>query len=218
MTELATTIALAAGTAIAAFFSPCAYALLPGYVSYYVAATDRERAPLGGAIVRGIAAAAGVMVMFAILSTVAVAVGTALEPVLPVLEVLVGVALIGLGGLVLHGKHGSLSVRLPKRRSSIAGFGLFGMLYAAAAAGCIAPLFIGLVLQSLTLSIAGAVITFGIFAGVFGMLLVATTVLTALGRGIGAERATRISAYGMPIAGLVLVGAGIVQLAIAVQV
>lgn len=218
MTEFATTVALAAGTAIAAFFSPCAYALLPGYVSYYVAATEHERAPLGGAVARGIAAAAGVMVTFALLSAIAVAIGSSLEPVLPVLEVLVGVTLIGLGGLVLHGNHGHFSVPLPKRRTSITGFGLFGTLYAAAAAGCIAPLFIGLVLQSLTLSVAGTVITFGVFAGSFGLLLVVTTVLTALGRGIGAERATRISTYGTTITGLILVGAGFAQIVIALQV
>jgi cytochrome c-type biogenesis protein len=42
-TTAMTAFAIGAGTAT--FFSPCVYALLPGYVSYYVASVDEERAP-----------------------------------------------------------------------------------------------------------------------------------------------------------------------------
>ena len=58
------TFAIGAGTAT--FFSPCVYALLPGYVSYYVASVDEEGAPLAGATARGLAATAGAVGTFAV--------------------------------------------------------------------------------------------------------------------------------------------------------
>ena len=40
--ELAGTASFALGAGAATFFSPCAYALLPGYVGYYAAAVDER--------------------------------------------------------------------------------------------------------------------------------------------------------------------------------
>ena len=210
------TVGLAAGAAVAAFFSPCAYTLLPGYVSYYVASTD-GRQPLGGAVLRGIAAACGVVAAFVGLSAAAVLVGGALEPVLPLLEVLVGVALVGLGVVVLFRGGFHVTVPLPERRTDVAGFGLFGALYATAGAGCTAPYFLAVVLQALTFSPGGTLAVLGTFAGTFGALLVSVTVLTALGHGISAGRVAGVADRATRIAGVILVVAGAGQVYIGLQ-
>lgn len=213
--SLVPTLALAAGAGVAAFFSPCTYALLPGYVSYYVAATNGADRPVGGAMVRGLAAGAGVVGSFGLLTVLAVLVGSRLEPVFPWLEGFVGIALVVLGLGILLGSSFQFRVSLPKRRQSVLGFGLFGALYAVAAAGCVAPLFLAVVFQSLTLSPVGIIATFATFAGVFSALLVAVTVLVALGRDIGAGRVARFEQYLDYAAGGVLLLAGVGQIGIA---
>lgn len=214
-TEIAGIASLALGAAVATFFAPCAYALLPGYVGYYVAATDAETAPLSGALLRGLAATAGVFVTFGTLSVTAVIAGEALKRALPVVEPLVGIALIVVGLYVLYKGSLSLHVLLPERRASILGFGLFGAAYALAATACVLPLFLAIVLQSLTMPLAETVIVLGTYASTFAVLMFAITVTTAVGREVGASRLAAHSVLLTRIAGAVIVLAGIGQLFIA---
>jgi cytochrome c-type biogenesis protein len=208
------TVALAAGAGVATFFSPCAYALLPGYVGYYVAATGDRSPPLSGVLVRGAAAAGGVLAVFAVLALAATAIGSALAPYLTAFELAVGVVLVLLGSLVLLDRGPRISVLLPRRRSSILGFVLFGALYALAAAGCVAPLFLAVVLQSLTFPVEGTIAVLGTYAGSFALLMLAATTVVAVGHDLGsqvagyADRAIRL-------AGLVIVIAGFGQLWVA---
>ncbi|SDR42330.1 cytochrome c biogenesis protein CcdA [Natronobacterium texcoconense] len=206
----AAAFALAAG--IAAFFSPCSYALLPGYVGYYVSATGEEQPPLGGTIVRGLAAAAGAVVVLGVLSVVALLAGETLQGILPALEYGVGIALIAVGGWILYGGPGAVHAVLPKRRSSIWGFAIFGGMYAIAATGCVLPLFLGIVFQSLTLSTAAGAVVLGAYVVGFGVLLLAVTVATAVGYAVSAGRLAGHVDRIVRLGGLVLILAGIGQL------
>ena len=208
MTEPFGTVAFAAGVGVAAFFSPCAYALLPGYVGYYVSATDGDDPPLAGAVVRGGAAVVGAVITFAALAAVPAVVGNTLRSVLPALEVSVGVALVLLGAVVLLDVDFGAHVPLPKRRATVTGFGLFGALYAVAAAGCVAPLFLAVVVQSLALS---PVETVGVFAGLtvpFAALLLAVTVVLAAGYDAGVRWVSGFSSSMVRVAGALIVAAG----------
>lgn len=216
MTETAVAVAVAAG--VATFFSPCAYALLPGYVGFYVAATETESPPLGGAIVRGLAAVGGVLVTFLALGGVASVVGGALRSVLPGIELGVGGLMIVLGAALAAGKSTELTVPLPARRTSIAGFVGFGALYALAAAGCVAPLFFAVVAQSLTLSPVGAATVFATYAGVFGALLLGATVATAVGNDLAASTVAPYAKRATRLAGVLVFVAGLAQIAIALGV
>lgn len=213
--EVAGTASFAVGAAVVTFFAPCSYALLPGYVAYYVAAVDAERAPLAGALLRGLAATVGVFVTFGVLSAVAIGAGAALERILPVIEPLVGVSLIVIGAYVLYTGTLSMHVLLPERRSSFFGFVLFGAAYAVAATACVLPLFLAIVLESLTLSTGAAVTVLGAYTATFGVLMLGVTVATAVGQGLSAGRLTRYNELGMRIAGAVLVLAGAGQLYVA---
>jgi cytochrome c-type biogenesis protein len=213
--ELYGTAAFALGAGIATFFSPCSYALLPGYVGYYAATTEDERPPLSGVIARGGAAALGVIATFLLLSVVAVLASDLIERLLPAVELLVGVSLIGLGIAVVVGFTGSIHVSLPKRRSSVLGFGLFGALYALAATACVLPLFVAVALQSLTFTTVGTALILGAYAGSVGALIIVATVATGVGHEALVGRVSEHVEILTKLAGGVLVVAGLGQLYLA---
>ncbi|WP_254524335.1 cytochrome c biogenesis protein CcdA [Natrinema caseinilyticum] len=220
MVDAAVTTSLIFGltSGIATFFSPCAYPLLPGYVGFYVSQTDGERASLGGALSRGLVAGVGVLATFTALLGATVAVGYSTLSSVTLFEVIAGVVLIAFGLLVVTDRAPSLSVPLPKRRSSVAGFAIFGAGYALAAAGCVAPLFFGIVGRALSVSTTSAGVLLGTYVGSLVALMVSLTVATGMGL---VASAGRFSAYASPLkrlAGVVMIVAGVGQLYLAIFV
>ena len=205
------------GVGIAAFFSPCVFALLPGYISYYVGTVEGDVAPLSGALARGSAASAGAIGTFAVLSVVAFGAGELLERTVPVLEYLVGLLLVVFGVLIIRKGAMSFTVALPKRRASIVGFGVFGAMYALASTACVLPLYLAVTVTSFNLSIAGTALVLGSYAAGFAALMLAVTVMTAIGRQAVLDHAASRAGTLTKVAGVVIVLAGILQLAIAYQ-
>ncbi|WP_123620589.1 cytochrome c biogenesis CcdA family protein [Halorubrum sp. CSM-61] len=216
--QLAGTASFALGAGAATFFSPCAYALLPGYVGYYAAAVDDGGVPIADAAVRGLAAATGALLAFGVLSGIALAAAEAVERLLPVVEPLVGVALVALGGVVLSGRSLGAHVSLPERRTSVLGFALFGGLYALAATACVLPLFLAVAVQSMTFGTAGAAAVLASYAGSFAGLMLAVTVATAVGHRVGAGAVAGGVDRFTTVAGALLVVAGVGQVAYALGV
>lgn len=208
-------LVFAGAAGAATFFAPCSYALLPGYVGYYVAATGGERAPLSGAVARGLGAAAGAIATLGALSAAALAAGEALQRMLPVLEYGVGVGLVVLGAWVVYAGPGAFHVVLPRRRSTVWGFAVFGAAYALAATACVLPLFLAIALGSLAASPSATVAVLGAYAGVFAVLMVAVTIATAVGHGLGVGRFADHVDRIVRVAGLLIVLAGLGQLAVA---
>ncbi|MFC7074213.1 cytochrome c biogenesis CcdA family protein [Halovenus rubra] len=206
------------GVGVTAFFSPCVFALLPGYIGYYVASVDSDSPPLSGAFARGGAASLGAVVAFAFLSVIAFAAGELLEQAIPVFEYLVAVLLVGLGILVFRKGALSLTVPLPKRRASVLGFGIFGAMYALASTACVLPLFLSVSVLSFEFAAVGTAIVLGAYAAGFASLMLAATVITAVGRQALLDTAVARTAVMTKVAGIVLVLAGLAQLAIAYSV
>jgi cytochrome c-type biogenesis protein len=209
---LAANVPFALTAGVATFFSPCAYPLLPGYVGYYVNAVDAEHASVAGAGVRGAAAAVGVLATFALLGGATAWVGHETLSGITVFETLVGGVLVAFGLLVALGHAPSLSLPLPKRRTSVLGFGLFGAGYALAGAGCVAPVFLAVVARAITLPTETALLVLGVYAGTVAVLMTATTVATGVGV---VSNATRVMAHAgrlKRLAGVAMVLAGIGQL------
>ncbi|MFC6873513.1 cytochrome c biogenesis CcdA family protein [Halobellus marinus] len=192
---------LAFSAGAATFFAPCAFPLLPGYLSYFLGDTvstadggtpaatvesvpivARIRRPLARAVLVSVLAGAGMTVVYVSLAGTAAYFGAQALADIAVLEVIVGSVFIIAGGLMVAGWKPSHSViRLPERNRSLSGFFIFGALYAGAAAGCTAPLFIAVVAQGIA---AGPMLGVGItLAYALGMsaVLVAFTCVTALG-------------------------------------
>lgn len=219
--EIVTAVTFAITAGIATFFSPCAAALLPGYVGFYASQTDDPT--LGGTVARGLVAAIGAIVTLAVLLGVTFWIGHQAFSDLLVLEPIVGVALLVFGLLVLSGRAPSLSVTLPQRRSSVLGFGVFGAGYAVAAAGCVAPVFLSVIVQALSFSPGGAAVVLGSYVGVIALLMLSLTVVTGMGMLVGSDAASAggLTAYSHrleQLAGVVMILAGLGQLYIAFAV
>ncbi|MGM0447189.1 MAG: cytochrome c biogenesis CcdA family protein [Methanobacteriota archaeon] len=210
--SLATNVPFAVTAGVATFFSPCAYPLLPGYVGFYVNSVEADSASVLGAGVRGVAAALGVLATFALLAGATVRVGYSALSNITVFETLVGALLILFGLLVASGRTPSISVPLPERRSSVFGFGVFGAGYALAGAGCVAPVFLGVVARAIALPSEAALLVIAVYAGTVAVLMAATTVATGVGLVSNANRVMAHAGLLKRIAGAVMVVAGAGQL------
>lgn len=199
------------GGGVVAFFAPCAFPLLPGYVGYYVDRADVET-PLAGAFLRGIAACVGVFAVFGVVAVVVVSSRRALVNFLRFVEPLIGILLIGLGLAMVSDRMPTLRFGLPARRTSVLGFAVFGGGYSIAATGCMVGVFAAIVIEAVTLSfLEGLLVIVGYAAGL-GLPLVAATLLAAVGYGVVARSLPRYTEQIERIAGGVVVLAGLVQL------
>jgi len=206
-------LSLAIGAGVATFFSPCAYALLPGYVGMYL--SDGE-GTLRSDGVRGTAAALGVLAVFAGTVVAVAVIGEALQPWIGRIEPLTGLALVAFGVLLLGGSTFGWHLPLPNQRPGVIGFGIFGAVYAVAAVGCVAPLFFGLTLNALQAGPTQAAVVLATYGGTIAALLLAVTVAIGVGYEIAELKLARLSVIGQKLGGLVLIAAGIVQLGLTI--
>jgi cytochrome c-type biogenesis protein len=205
------TVGFAAGAGITTFFAPCAFPLLPGYVGYFLSQNDDTPG-----LVSGLVAALGALGALGGIAALAFALGQRLTSILPVFEPVVGGALVAFGVLVLSG-WSAPTVPLPQRPESLLGFGLFGAVYALAAAGCVVPLFLGVVAQASALPPARGFVVLAAYAGAVAVPLVGVTLLSDAG--VTAWRS--LGGYGgrmKQAAGTLLAVAGVGQLYLSVVV
>jgi cytochrome c-type biogenesis protein len=106
----------------------------------------------------------------------------------------------------------SLHVQLPERRQSALGYVSFGVIYAAAAAGCTAPLFVAIASLAVGSGPAATVLTLGAYAAGMSVLMIGVTTLSALGRDTLVRKLSARAGLITRVAGGVMVVAGIVQI------
>jgi cytochrome c-type biogenesis protein len=212
MSELPVSLTLAAvGGGVAAFFAPCAFPLLPGYVGYYLSDAEADT-PLGGALLRGVAASVGVLAVFAVLAVVVLAIGRALVNYLVYVEPLIGLVLVALGVAMVAGRTPTLHLALPARRTSALGFLVFGAGYAVAATGCMVGVFGAVVVEATTVSPLGSLFAVGGYAVGLSVPLVAATVAVAVGHDLATRSVSQYSTHVERVAGILIVAAGVLQL------
>lgn len=212
---------------IASFFSPCALPMLPAYLSYYVAADvgsgsseEQTAASTGwypssslarGATFGGIASF-GMLSVFALAAVITGVLGDVLKPIIPVLIPLVGIVVIGLGVAMLANRASwlSRSITLPEWKDpSARHFFAFGVLFAFAALGCTAPIFVGITLTALSSGgIAGATTVFGGYAGGMVGMFVVLTGLVAFAKDEAARQLRSLIPYVERASAVLLVAAG----------
>ena len=208
--------AFAAGAAT--FFAPCAFPLLPGYVAYYLGQGDgSESEPLpnrlGRAVTVGVLVSLGFFVVYGALAAIVASVGAGALADIATLELVIGGLLILLGLAMASGRFDpSLHVQLPERRRSAGGFFLFGVVYGVAAAGCTAPIFVGLALFALGSGPLGAAVVLGSYAAGMASLMIAVTLLSAVGRAGLLRTLSRNTGRVSRVAGALLALAGVAQI------
>ncbi|PSP69243.1 cytochrome C biogenesis protein [Halobacteriales archaeon QH_9_66_26] len=204
---------------VATFFAPCSYPLLPGYVAYYLgsdAGGSGESASVGtGARLRraatvGVLVSCGFVLVYGVLAGIVAAVGTRVLADVVFLELVVGGLLVVLGAAMALGRGPTRHLTFPERRRSPAAFVGFGIVYAAAAAGCTAPVFVAVALAALSSDPATALATLGAYAAGMSALMIGVTALSALGREALVRRLPRPRTVSR-VAGVLLVAAGLAQ-------
>lgn len=200
------------------FFAPCAFPLLPGYVAYYLGRGDESEvtptpARLARAVVVGAFASLGFFAVYGLLAGIVASLGAGALADIAVLEPVIGGLLVLLGLATASGRFDpSLGVSLPERRRSAGGFFLFGVVYGVAAAGCTAPLFVGLALFALGSGPIGAAVILGSYAAGMATLMLAVTVLSAVGRAGLLRTFSRNTGRVSRLAGALLALAGLAQI------
>ncbi len=199
---------------IATFFAPCAFPLLPGYVGYFLHHEDTRRT---GVVFPAVLAATSALTVLGGIGVVGFTLGRTVLQHLPLLEPIVGIALIAFGVLLLSGHAPELRIQLPERSGSVLGFGLFGAAYAAAAAGCVVPVLLGVLTQALAFPPLQAAIIFGAYALAVALPLVGMTLLATVGTDVWRQLG-HFTEHFQTIAAVAMILAGIGQLYLSVVV
>ena len=199
------------------FFAPCAYPLLPGYVAYFLGNSDAVEVParstqLLRSVFVALVVSAGFFLVYAALGGAILVVGRRAFEDIAILELVVGAILVGLGITMALGRSPAVTVQLPERDRSTTGFFLFGVVYAGAAAGCTAPLFIGILFSSFLVCPVIGVGTLVAYAAGMSVVMVAVTALAGLGREHVLRVFSRNTGRIERAAGGLLVLAGIAQI------
>ncbi len=138
----------AIGAGILTFFSPCSFPMLPAYLTFYLGLNEEtEAGAVKKGVLNGVISTSAFLLIFSIFGIITSLFSSYINPYMRYIEPVVGVILVILGVLFAFGKGFSfhVTVKDPKR-----GIFSFSLLYALAAVGCTLPVFISMVLFSLT--------------------------------------------------------------------
>ncbi len=181
-------IALAVAAGMLAAVNPCGFALLPVYLSLLVAGDDAPgRVPaVRRALVATAAMTLGFAGVFGVFGLVIAPVAGALQEHLPWFTVVLGLAVVALGGWLLAGRR-LPALTVPGRGAavtrSVPSMVLFGAAYALASLGCTVGPFLAIVVSSFRAgSTWSAVGLFLAYAAGMGLLVGVAALAMALAR------------------------------------
>lgn len=225
---------LAVITGVAAFFSPCAFPLLPSYIAYSLASQEEHepKRRLSRSLYFGVVGALGVMFINLMVGIAIAGFGAAFfqpdprldHPLILAARITVGVAIAALGAVTLA--HHSFSIgsyissrlsrlTLNKEKGSSAGMFFYGMLYNGAAVGCTGPILLSLMLFALTIgSFITAVIGFVIFSLTMAALMFTVTTLVGLSKTAAISKLKKTSLSINKLSGAVMMAVGILTVAL----
>lgn len=173
-------LALAFGAGLVATVNPCGFAMLPSFVSYYLGASVSGKGGPGRVaegLWVGLVLTAGFMAVFGSAGMAFSLGAQAVVQIVPWVTIVVGLALMALGGWLLAGKY--LVIPVPGlRRPEGAGYRsmlAFGMAYAVGSLSCTLPVFLVVVSAAVSagspLGILGVVLAYGLGMSTILMLL-----------------------------------------------
>lgn len=205
-------LSLAFGAGIVTFFNPCAYAMLPAYVAYYLSRRG------GGSVAEGIAEGAGAgaavslgfVAVFLAVGTLVSLAGAQIGPFLPWAAITIGAILIVLGFLWLAGVRLSFSVSpsVPLKGGPLSFF-VFGVGYAIASAACALPVFLMVVFAAVSSGglLSGLLIFLAYSLGMV-VLMVPLAMAVAASKDLTLRRFERVMPYVRKIGAAILIVAG----------
>jgi cytochrome c-type biogenesis protein len=200
-------LAFAFSAGVFSLFSPCSYALLPGYVSYYLGA----RFGVVKALTGGLACTLGLITVFAAIGGLASSLGELVPQIIPLLDIAAGVILIAMGlGSLLDLKTPFLSLNIgPSKRQGFLGLYIYGIVYGLAGVGCSAPIFISVLFYAMSKGLAQGVLSFVAYALGMGAPLIVTTLLLSQAKDYMIQRINMATEKLRRVSGAVLVAVGL---------
>ncbi len=206
---------------IAAFFSPCAFTVLPAYVSNYLTKSEEQKPKLSKLLKLGFLAALGIISVNMIIGIAIAILGSATpfakDPrqdihLILAIRAIAGFFIAFLGFMTLIHKSfniGFIQNFLAKKDISKSMFG-YGIIYNAAAVGCTGPIMLGLMLYAYsTGSFISALTSFIVFSLTMGILMIILTMLIGLFKSIIIKKMIKSTPIIMKIAGVIMVIVGL---------
>lgn len=208
MMSLEADLAFSFTLGVFSLLSPCAFPLLPGYISYLLGSSEKK---VGG-MSAGLAVTLGMITSLALLGIAVAMVGGVLLGYVPYLELAVALAIIAFGVLMVADIP--IPTIAPIRDLSggtggASGLYAFGFGYGLAVSGCSAPLFFTLLAFSLVQGFLMAMGTFIFYALGMGAVFVVITLFIGEARATLTQRMGRLTFWLHRIGGLGLIGAGL---------
>jgi len=199
-------LAFAFSAGVFSLFSPCSYALLPGYVSYYLGAKFGATKALTG----GLACTLGLITVFAAIGTLASSLGELVPQVIPLLDIAAGVILIAMGlGNLLNLKMPFISLNIaPSKKQGFLGLYTYGIVYGLAGVGCSAPIFISVLFYSMSKGLAQGILSFIAYAIGMGAPLIVTTILLSQAKDYMIQRINMATEKLQRASGAILIAVG----------
>lgn len=200
-------ITLAFSAGLAAFFSPCAVALLPAYITYYLGKGNKEKkAYVQESLVFSAQAILGFFTIFGVVGSLVLAFGQFIKSFIPGIAIATGFVLVIIGIFMLFGKNFSLNL---KHKIPISNAYAFGIAYGIGALGCTFPLFLTVVLQGVVddMIINGIISLLAYILGI-SLMMVVVTVLTAFAKEFIEQKIAQILPYILKLSALILILAG----------
>jgi len=217
MTSVTLVFALSAG--VLAAFNPCAFAMLPSFLAYFLGADDASfaaqpwprRAWVGARV--GLLVVAGFVLIFLAAGLLFASVGTQLVQIVPWLALGIGGALVIFGGLTLLGRgpHIAIANPLAERQAarSASSIFLYGISYGIASLSCTLPIFLMVIGGALSAgTLVRGLLPFVGYSGGMALVVVGLTLSTALLKGALVQHMRRVLPYVNRLSGVLLVAAG----------
>lgn len=217
-------IALSVVLGIAAFFSPCAFTMLPAYVSHYLAYREQKQkktSPLWSAAKLGFVAALGLLIVNLVIGLVIALLGAATpfakDPRDDITLILgiraaIGFMIACLGVMAFTRKSLYLPFlqHLPERKKGKRSMFWYGVAYNAVAVGCTGPIMLGLLLYAFsTARFLAAFTAFVFFSLTMGILMIALTTLAGVLKTHVTEKLARATPLITQAAGIIMVIVGL---------
>jgi cytochrome c-type biogenesis protein len=200
-------ILFAFSAGVFSLFSPCSYALLPGYISFYLGSEFSIKKGLAG----GVASTLGLLSVFIVVGSLASILGEFIASIIPYLSLLAGGILITLGiRMIIQNRFFSITFNiLPSKRKGYLGLYLFGVIYGFAGVGCSAPIFISILFYALSQGFINGILSFLVYALGMGLPLIVTSLLLAEGKELIIDKIRHYSDWIQKTSGFLLLMIGI---------
>ncbi len=220
-------LALFAG--VVSFFSPCAFALLPSYMSYYLSLEDKKETGSSSNKVKrslhlGSLCALGLLLFYMSVGILVAVFGNSIVSFIPALSPVVGIILMILG-IVLFTDYsfrmghlqrflGTISARLSRKGESDGkssrNIFLYGVGFGAATSACMAPIFVALIVASLAFGgLALSIMAFLVYSLAMGFMIIITTILVAFSKDVLMNKLKASTSVIKKVSGIVLIAIGI---------